>query len=364
MDRIDVKTLAEAEAAIANGQAINIIGGAFVLTISSGHANIAVAPGVSASVVARGSSSVVAWDFACVVARESASVEAWESASVVAWETARVVARESASVVARGSARVVARGSARVEAWDSARVEARGSARVEAWDSARVEAWDSARVEAWGSARVEAWDSARVEAWDFACVEAWGSARVVAWDSARVVAWDSARVVAHGYCFIDHRSDVPARASAHVSVNLWHGATCEGGRQQVVSFATAQDWCEYYGARIEDGHAIVYKAVGEGYRSKHGVTYEPGSMPSDPAWNGKGRECAKGGGLNFSPTPRHTHKFVTSPAHYLECRIALEEMVVHFDGSYPEKCCAPRVVAPLVEVDVDGVPVAVTEGAV
>ena len=283
MDRIDVKTLAKAEAAIAKGQAINIIAGEFVLTIASGHADIAVAPGVSASVEAHG----------------------------------------------------------------SARVEASGFAHVVAWDSAIVEAWDSAIVVAWGSASVVAY----------------GSASVAAYGSARVKAWDSTSVAAHGYCFIDHRSDVPARASAHVSVNLWNGATCEGGRQQVVSLATAQDWCEYYGARIEDGNAIVYKAVGADYKSRHGVTYEPGTMPTDPAWDGKGREFAKGGGLDFSPTPRHTHKFVTSPAHYLECRIALDEMVVHFEGSYPEKCCAPRVVAPLVEVDVDGVPVAVTEEA-
>ncbi len=275
--RIEVKTKAEAEKAIAEGKAIRIIAGAFVLSVATGHADIAVAPGVSAR--------VEAW--------ESARVEAWESASVVAWE--------SASVVARGSARVVA----------------------------------------WGSASVVARESASVEAWE--------SASVVARESASVVAW--------GYCFIDHRSAIAAKASPTVLVNLWNGATCDGGRQQVVALSTPQDWCEYYGARIDGGEAVVYKAVGEGYRSYHGVTYEPGTMPEDPAWNGKGVECAKGGGLNFSPTPRHTHEFVTSPAHYLECRIALDDMVVHFDGSFPQKCCAPRVVAPLVEVDIDGNPI-------
>jgi hypothetical protein len=147
------------------------------------------------------------------------------------------------------------------------------------------------------------------------------------------------------------------KASATVCVNLWNGSQCDGGRQQIVALSTTQDWCDYYGVRTENGQAIVYKGVGKEYRSQHGGDYAPGTMPEDPIWNGRKGECEAGCGLNFSPTPRHTHEFHSNPDHYLECRIALDEMVVHFGGAYPQKCTARRVVAPLVEVDVDGNPI-------
>ena len=188
-------------------------------------------------------------------------------------------------------------------------------------------------------------------------VEAWGSSSVVARGSSSVEAWESSSVVARGYVTLQlHGGSVTAKASPTVFSNLWNDATCDGGQQQVVNLSTPADWCEYYGARIEDDNAVVYKAVGEDYSSRWGVTYTPGTRPEDPAWDGKGAECAKGGGLNFSPTPRHTHQFVNDPKHYLECRVTLDEMVVHFDGLFPQKCCAPRVVAPLIEVDVEGNP--------
>ena len=174
--------------------------------------------------------------------------------------------------------------------------------------------------------------------------------------SSRAVLRGSSRAEASGYSFLDVRTRGQVKASPTVCVNLWDGTSCDGGRQQVVNLHTARDWCEYYGARIDGDHAIVYKGVGKGYRSNHGGDYTPGTMPEDLAWNGKKGECERGCGLNFSPTPRHTHEFHRDPAHYLECRIALDEMVVHFgpQARYPQKCTARRVVAPLIECDIDG----------
>ena len=158
-----------------------------------------------------------------------------------------------------------------------------------------------------------------------------------------------------------HGDRVKIEASAGVAVNLWEGAKAKGGRQFEVELSTAQDWCDYYGVRTENGTAIVYKATKAEYRSYHGGDYTPGTMPEDTAWNGKKGECERGCGLNFSPTPRHTHEFEREPKHYLECRVSLDEMVVHFNGQYPQKCTARRVAAPLVEVDVDGNPIEVAE---
>ncbi|WP_287461189.1 hypothetical protein, partial [Sphingomonas sp.] len=235
---------------------------------------------------------------------------------------------------------------------------ARESSRVEAWGSSRVEAWGYSRVEARGSSSVEARGYSSVVARESSRVVARGYSSVVAWESSSVVAWGSSRVEAWGYSMLQARGRyVTAKAAATVCVNLWEDAKCDGGRQQVIEMTTPQNWCDYYGVRVEDGCAIVYKAVGEGYVSHWGVAYKPGTMPTDGKWDGRKRECSAGGGLNFSPTVDHTHEFVNAPKHYLECRIRLDDMVVHFGGSYPQKCCAREVVAPLIEVDRDGKPI-------
>jgi len=374
-ERVEVKTKAAAEKAIKAGKPVRIVGGKFALAIAG-------LTGVDIQIAATAQIDVELTNVAAVVSQEdmwTSSVVAWGSSSVVAWGSSRVEAWESSSVVARESSRVVAWGSSRVEAWESSSVEAWESSSVVAWESSSVVAWESSSVVAWESSRVEARESSRVVAWESSSVVAWESSsvvaressrvearessRVVAWESSSVVAWGSSSVVARGYSTLQvHKPGVSAKASATVFVNLWHGATCDGGRQQEVSLATPLDWCEFYGARVEDGCAIVYKAVGEGYMSERGggVCYAPGTMPSDPEWDGRKRECSRGGGLNFSPTPRHTHRFVPNPKHYLECRIRLDDdFAVHFDGQYPDKCCHRAVAAPLVEVevDVDGNPI-------
>ncbi|MDR7257835.1 hypothetical protein J2X47_002015 [Sphingomonas sp. BE270] len=146
-------------------------------------------------------------------------------------------------------------------------------------------------------------------------------------------------------------------ATPNVSLHIWKASHIEGGKQTVIDLSTPADWCDYYGVPVQDGVATVYKAVGANYMSKWGADYTPGTMPQAPDWDGGARECGKG--LHFSPSPRATHRFVHRPTHYLECRIALEDMAVHFDGDYPEKCKAKGVCAPLIEVDVNGKPIAV-----
>ena len=319
MERVEVKTKAAAEKAIKAGKPIKIVGGKFAIAIAS-------LTGVDVHIAATAEIDMILTNVVGVVAQD----DCW---------TSHVVARESSRVVARGSSRVEAWGSSHVEAWGSSRVEARESSHVVARESSRVEAWGSSHVEARESSHVEAWGSSRVEARESSHVEAWGSSRVEAWGFSQLQA---------------HGDRVKIEASVGVAVNLWEGAKATGGRQFEVNLSTAQDWCDYYGVRTENGMAIVYKGVGKNYLSGHGGNYTPGTMPEDAAWNGKKGECARGCGLNFSPTPRHTHRFHNNPDHYLECRIALDEMNVHFGGRFPEKCTSRRVAAPLVEVDVDG----------
>ena len=280
--------------------------------------------------------------------------------------SAHVEARESAHVVARESAHVVAWGSAHVEAWGSAHVEARESAHVEAWGSAHVVAWESAHVEAWGSAHVVAWESAHVEARESAHVVARESAHVVAWGSAHVEAWGSAHVEARGSAHVVARESahVVARGSAHVVAGKFCPVTTfprfagqvSGGVQIKVEFPTsAVEWCEFYGVQVGEGIATLFKAVGDDYRSPHGVVYLPDTTPSAPDWDGGKEEC--GGGLHFSPSPAAARAFNPKAKRYVACPVRLSEIAVHPNANYPEKVKAKEVCAPVWECDIYGKPV-------
>lgn len=60
--------------------------------------------------------------------------------------------------------------------------------------------------------------------------------------------------------------------------------------------------------------------------------------------------------MHFSPHPVMALRFCPTATHYVACTVALAEIVVHPDGDYPEKCKAPRVIAPIFEVTIDGKP--------
>ena len=297
--------------------------------------------------------SVKSGDIIACVGKGSFRVS--DSASVRAWGSASVRASGSASVEASGSASVRAWGSASVRAWESASVEASGSASVEAWGSASVEAWESASVEASGSASVRAWGSASVRAWESASVEAWGSASVEAWESASVRASGSASVRAWGSASV--------RASKYVAVTVDHRKPCckptiSGGVLiEIQPPETARDWCEIYGVPIgDDGLVTLYKGVDDDYATSHsraaGIFYVPGSTPAAPDWDGGKAEC--GGGLHFSPHAFMARRYAENTTRFVACPIRLDEIVVHTNAEYPDKTKAPRVAAPIWEVDADG----------
>jgi hypothetical protein len=216
-----------------------------------------------------------------------------------------------------------------------------GSASVVARESASVVAWESASVVARGSASVVAWESASVEARESASVVAWGSASVRAHTRSKIKASKSAVVMQHS-------------ADAKIT----------GGRVlDMTPPRTARDWCEFHGVEIRKGGglskklkgqdvAILFKALGEGYMAGHGFSYVPGTAPEAPDWDGGKREC--GGGLHFSPHPVMAEEFKESPKHFVACPVLVSEIVVHPEGTHPQKVKAPRVCAPLWECDRDG----------
>src|SRR6478752_5603095 len=177
--------------------------------------------------------------------------------------------------------------------------------------------------------------------------------------------WETSTLNAEsrGYSRICLRGSAKATADKCVSVLLIGDKpqVIGGGFVQRVVVNTAQAWCDYYGVAIETEHAILFKSLDANFVAKwRGFRYEPGTAPECDDWDPK-REC--GGGLHFSPTPRHALEFYDSPGRrFVACRVALSDIVVHPDGEYPHKCKAPRV-AEIWEVDINGRRIGLSGGA-
>jgi hypothetical protein len=384
--RVEVRTQAELDAALAKGD-LPVLAADITFVISEGSPRVEAYDSSQPRVEAYGSSqpTVVAYD------SSQPTVEAYDSSqpTVVAYDSSqpRVEAYDSSQprVVAYDSSQptVEAYGSSQptVEAYDSSQptVVAYDSSqpRVVAYGSSqpRVEAYGSSqpRVEANGSSQpTEAYDSSQptVVAYDSSqpTVEAYGSSQptVEAYDSSQptVVAYDSSqpRVVAYGIVQLCVKGAVKVTAAAAVAIAVLGGSPLitGGGFVSRKDISTPAKWCDFYGARVSGGVAILFKAVKQDFtppcHAGNGVVYTPGTSPVAPDWDGGKKEC--GGGLHFSPTIPATLKFHSDNPRWMACPVALADLVVHPDGQYPEKVKARGCAAPIWEVGRDGVPVA------
>jgi hypothetical protein len=291
-----------------------------------------------------GRAVVRALDSVRLEARGAATVEAVDEAEVSvhdtvtagAWGRARVEARDNAVVEVRAKASVSACDGVRVAAWGWASVSASGRADIDANGASSVDARDDVVVRAWRKATVQARDSVFALAGGSASVTARGSAVVKAWDSARVDAGDAAEVEAW------EAATVAATGSARVKT--WGAAGPE-------PIDGAAEWCDFYGVRVEDGIATVYKAVDDDFRSQFGFAYAPGSEPQASDWNGSPR-C--GGGLHFSPAPWFALELVPYATRFVACPVRIADMVLIEELQHRRKVKAPAVCAPVYEVDLKG----------
>jgi len=191
---------------------------------------------------------------------------------------------------------------------------------------------------AYDSANVTAYDSAKVTAYDSANVTAYDSANVTAHDSANVTAYDSAKVTAGKYVSVHKQS---ALAEIHGGVVI-----------ETPAIVNMDTWCDVYGVNIEDKKVVLYKAVGEDYRSPHGTDYTPGTTPEAMDWDGGKEEC--GGGLHFSPHPAMAMAFNISAKRFVACPVSIEDIVIHPNATMPQKVKARRCCGPVWECDIDG----------
>jgi len=228
---------------------------------------------------------------------------------------------------------------------------------VRVLSTAQASVSGQARAFAWGRAVVRGSGATAIQAWGSASVEATGSGVVEARGSAVVVASGSVTVRAFGSSIVRARGEVRVEATDGVSVTRHSKrVTVSGGCvTDAVGFASAEEWCEYYGVEVNQGVAILFKAVDEDFNSYHGTSYQPGTEPFAPDWDGGEQEC--GGGLHFSPRPTFALPRPDDSMRFVACPVRLEDIVVHPSGTYPEMVKAPRVCAPVYEVQEDGTPV-------
>ena len=218
-----------------------------------------------------------------------------------------------------------------------------------------IRAWENSSVIARGSSRVEAWESSRVVARENSSVVARGSSSVVARGSSRVEARGFVSLTAFG-------GTLKLSAKCHVFL-CSKKAKVRGGQKTEAYIETAQDWCDFYGIEVKRGIATVYKAVRNDYASARDASffYHPGSKPKAPEFDPI-TECGKG--LHFSPHPRMAKEFYSADdMKFIACPVKLSEIVIHPEGSCPEKCKAPRVYGACYEVDEDGNKIKVKEAS-
>jgi hypothetical protein len=159
--------------------------------------------------------------------------------------------------------------------------------------------------------------------------------------------------VAWGYVQLSVFGHVTAKVTAKVAVLIEGiGAKITGGKKTIIKKSTAKEWCDYYGLPIKKGVVVLFKALDDNYKSGHGFLYKPGTVPIAPDWDGGKEEC--GGGLHFSPHPIMTQEFMPKAKRYMACPVKLSDIVVHPNGSYPQKIKSKGCCGPIWEVDLYG----------
>jgi len=95
---------------------------------------------------------------------------------------------------------------------------------------------------------------------------------------------------------------------------------------RVPELTSPADWAELEGITVEDGHMILFKAVGPDLVSGHGMRYPVGETVTALDFNTVA-EC--GHGLHLSPHPLIAGSYLDGrQKRYLACRVALADVIV------------------------------------
>ena len=205
-----------------------------------------------------------------------------------------------------------------------------------------IQLWGNSTATLWENSTATLWGNSTATLWGNSTATLWGNSTATLWENSTATLWENSTATAFATSSLELFGEfVKAIASPLVSVHLHSGAKCKGGVQiEVKQPSTPQEWCEWYGAEIHGGDAILFKAVSDDYCSPKGAVYAPGTETVAEDWDGGKEEC--GGGLHFSPHPVAALKFNESATKFVACLVPLDSIAVHHEGSYPEKVKAER----------------------
>ena len=165
------------------------------------------------------------------------------------------------------------------------------------------------------------------------------------------------RVECYGFTQIAVQGSVHVTATAEVRIRIDGGnPDISGGvAYRVVPPKTPAEWCACYEAMVNDGQAVLFKAVHDDFRSAHNFAYVPGTIPVAPDWGGGIAEC--GSGLHFCSQPFIASGYDTSATKFIACPVSLSDMAVVDNPQYPDKIKAKGCCGPVWECDEDGNPI-------
>ena len=162
-----------------------------------------------------------------------------------------------------------------------------------------------------------------------------------------VYAYDNATVYAHGN---------------RVGVRLIGSTATATGKGTIYRVATVEEWCDYEGLDIVDGHVALYKALGDDLTGGggYGVTYPVGATVVAADWDPR-TELRCGRGLHLCADPHTALRYHGGQAtSVVECRVALTDIAVYEPDLSRVRCRAVTVVRVSHTVDAQRWPVEVT----
>jgi hypothetical protein len=130
------------------------------------------------------------------------------------------------------------------------------------------------------------------------------------------------------------------KASPYVAVFVHSADAAHSGGHVIdltgLDLTDAHTWCEHHGVTIVDNAAVLYKAVREDWYSRHGISYQPGTIASCDDFIADGL-CGRG--LHVSPNPYQAAQYDSEACRYVEVHVDLDALnpIDH------DKCKAPSV---------------------
>lgn len=253
---------------------------------------------------------------------------------VIVQQYANVVRVFDSTIYAKGNSTVFAYGStvfaldySEVSAYNNSSVFANGRCQINANDGSTVSAVGKAEIFANGNSRVEASEDSKVLAFDNSNIIARGRSEVSSHDFSKVRAYENSKVTVLGGCMIE--------AHGNAQVLLYDDSakiSTEGSARVVHMPRNMAEYADFYGIRIEDEQAILYKAVqrnGEQYFAEDNpeTAYLIGQVFCHDCDPNIKKDSSYGIQVSHLPWALRSARQYANPA-ILECSVPISDIIV------------------------------------